>query len=359
MIETKPKSIVIYCFSGTGNALTASQWVADEAIKNEIQVTIHLIDHLIEVDKNEVEKADIIGFTYPTHGFNAPPIMLKFFFRFCKTKEKPVFFLNTRGGCKIWRLHVPGLSGWALLFPMLVMAIKGYKTVGVLPLDMPHSWISFFPPVNRAAKESIIKRCNKTVTGFTNIIINLKKSFRIKFWIWLPIDIPMLPIAFLYYYIGRFGLAKTLYPDYNCDNCRICEQNCPVGAIEIVNNKPFWKLTCESCMRCMNICPKKSIQSWVTRMALFLWVLLAWPYYDVIKYLTELISTGSFISHHAAYWIMLTIASILLIPLYRLLQYVLHWSYVNKIITYTSLTKLYGRYLAPGIKAVTFKKYGK
>jgi Pyruvate/2-oxoacid:ferredoxin oxidoreductase delta subunit len=147
-------------------------------------------------------------------------------------------------------------------------------------------------------------------------------------------DILVSWIVPLYIFVGRFFLAKTLFASYKCNNCRICEENCPVNAIEIRNGMPFWKYTCESCMRCMNICPRKAIQSWITRILL-------------ISYL--FISIGMTYTHLNEY-LLFAIISILIFPIYWLFIKLIHFKIINILFTYTSLTRYWKRYIALEIK---------
>lgn len=106
---------------------------------------------------------------------------------------------------------------------------------------------------------TIYSRCNKIVNNFTNQILNGKRKY--KALISLPIDIALLPISLLYYFIGRFFLAKTLIATDACNNCEKCIIQCPVEAVKMISDRPFWRYNCESCMRCVNACPKRAIET--------------------------------------------------------------------------------------------------
>lgn len=55
--------------------------------------------------------------------------------------------------------------------------------------------------------------------------------------------------------------TKHFYVENSCIGCGICEKNCPVKAIEIVDGKPVWiKKQCALCLRCLHHCPKFAIQ---------------------------------------------------------------------------------------------------
>jgi ferredoxin len=73
-----------------------------------------------------------------------------------------------------------------------------------------------------------------------------------------------LPIAFVYSWIGRFGLAAMYAADERCKACGNCERDCPAGAIVMrgtgARRRPRWLATCQGCNRCINLCPREAIQ---------------------------------------------------------------------------------------------------
>lgn len=333
-------NLIIYYFSGTGNALTAAKWIKKNGINSQMRVSLYSIEKIKgKIQIPESEGKTLIGFCYPTHGFFVPWIMLKFMIAFPKINNTDVFFLNTRGGAMLYKIFLPGLSGIAQWFPVFLFKFRGFGIKALLPLDMPVSWTSFCPPVNKAGINAIIKRCNKMVNKMCLRMFNGKTYFNYSIWISLPLDIALIPISFLYVLAGRFMLAKTLFSSYKCNNCRICELNCPVQAIVIKHNRPFWKYNCESCMRCMNICPQKSIQSWVTRISLIVYLLM-------VAGLT-IFSINKFI--------MLFIVSFSIFPIYWIISWLLKIKLLNAIFTFSSLTKYWKRYINPEVKISDFK----
>ena len=85
--KIKYDQLVIYYFSGTGNARNAAQWITDIADENGVKTHLINIDRFKSIDIPSLSRKTLVGFCSPTHGFNMPPIMLKFINKFPKTEN--------------------------------------------------------------------------------------------------------------------------------------------------------------------------------------------------------------------------------------------------------------------------------
>jgi len=340
------ESLTIFYFTGTGNALATAKWIAAVVDEQNIKTKIIKISPSLKVKKDDFDNKSLIGFCYPTHGFNAPPVVIDFCLHFPQLKNQ-IFILNTRAGMKLYKLFTPGLSGLAQLIPALILRTKGLKTVGYQPMDLPSNWISVHPGLRQKVVKSIFKRCKTKTQKFAEKVISGKKVY--KGLLSLPIDLLVSPISLGYYFYGRFVLSKTFIADSNCNNCRLCEKECPVGAIKMINNRPFWTFKCESCMHCMNNCPQKAIQS----PHLFI-IILIWLVFSVIPLLAinEFVKIYPVFSEYFSLFVDLFILFTglpIIFFSYRILHYLMRFRFFNWIITFTSLTKLkfWRRYFAP------------
>ncbi|MBT4339253.1 MAG: 4Fe-4S binding protein [Bacteroidetes bacterium] len=256
---TAYSNLLIYYLSGTGNAMQAAKWIAEDFGNSGIKSQVYSIDRNISSIK-PIAANTLLGFCFPTHGFSLAPYMLNFILKFPKcTNKTHVFLLNTRAGMKLSKLFLPGLSGLAQILPALILLLKGYKIRYMQPLDLPSNWISIHPGIKAKVVASIFERCRGIISRMSNRLLTGKRRYQ-AFWS-LPFDLAVAPISVLYYFIGRYGLAKTFYSTKDCNQCNLCIDLCPVQAISYKRNHPFWSYKCESCMRCMNICPERAIQT--------------------------------------------------------------------------------------------------
>jgi ferredoxin len=339
MIETN--KIVIFYFSGTGNARNVTHWIGDIASNHNVPIEIIDISKLKSRKEIKIEENSMIGFCSPTHGFNFPPIMFHFLLRFPKSKKNNAFIVNTRAGMKMGKFFLPGLSGLAQILSALILIIKGYKIKGMYPVDLPSNWISVHPGIKPSIVDSIYKRRKKQTEAFAHKILNNGNDYKgLKTII---IDLFIAPIAFLYYVVGRFILAKTFYASNDCTNCNICIQKCPVQAIKLVENRPFWTYKCESCMQCMNICPERAIETahgYVFAIYFFISSYLVVEIYKLlhINYFIDSIlpawSSGIF-----KFFIDAALLLSLYFAFYRIFHFLLRFRFFERIIVFTSLTK--------------------
>ena len=340
-IKEKYSKLIIYYFSGTGNARNVTYWIENIALKNKIKTQIIDISKLKRRKEISIPDKALIGFCCPTHGFNFSPIMFHFLLRFPRSKRNEVFIINTRAGLKAGKYFLPGLSGMAQYFSALILIVKGFKIIGMHPVDLPSNWISFHPGVKPKVVESIYQKRKRETDRFAFKIINGKKDLRgLKT---ILIDLLISPIACLYYIIGRFILAKSFYASKDCTKCNLCIQKCSIHAIKTVDNRPFWTYKCESCMQCMNICPERAIETahgYVFAIYYLITSFLIIKIYKLIQinpFLDNILS--EWLSDIFKFFIDSALIVLLFIAFYRIFHYLLRFRFFERVIVYTSLTK--------------------
>lgn len=327
------KKIIIYYFSGTGNAKNVALWFSQVASENGIESQIHNIAQIDRRSIDQPEPGALIVFVSPIHGFNYPPIMLNFLLHFPKGKNK-VVLMNTRAGMLIGKFITPGLTGIAFYLAALILFIKGFSIKAILPVDMPSNWISLHPGLNKRTVIYLHQRNKVRVETFARKVLNGKWHFKALIEAY---DLLLAPIALGYYVAGRFILAKTFYASSDCNNCDLCIKVCPVKAIVKIDDRPYWTFNCESCMKCMSNCPKKAIETGHGYVAAFVFlfstiILVAFYklfdlyFFPIENSIIRMAAESALSIGFIAIW-------------YRLIHWLLGFKSFERIIVYTSLTK--------------------
>jgi len=345
------KSTKIYYFTGTGNAKKAAEWIKDSFALAGREAGLYNIASCLTTEEMKVNESTLLGFCYPTHGFNAPPIVLRFLWQLPKTSKKTkVFLLNTRAGMKMSKLYTPGVNGLALMLPAIILRLKGYRIVGYRPLDMPSNWISVHPGLRQKVIKSIVKRCKYMTMRFADKLLAGKKVNRGLYD--LPIDILISPIAIGYYLYGRFILSKTFIATDDCNQCRICEKECPVDAISMRNGMPYWSYNCESCMHCMNACPQRAIETPHAYTALVWWLAFSLIPVLILKYLPNASDFTDLQSEAIYKLLQFVLGGLIIFGAYKVLHALMKFRAFNNLVAYTSLTRyaFWRRYKGPDVK---------
>jgi len=328
------KNLIIYYFTGTGNSQNVASWVSSVAEKHKINSSLINIACIDRLNIPTPPEDALVVFISPIHGFNYPPVMLNFIARFPKGRNH-VVLMNTRAGMRIGKVVTPGLTGIAFYLSAFLLYLKGYRTKGMIPVDLPSNWISLHPGLTEGTVKYLHERNKERVINHAEKFLSGKNDYRALREI--VQDIAVTPISAGYYFIGRFFLAKTFYTSGDCNNCDICIKNCPVKAIVKRDNRPYWTFRCESCMRCMSNCPKRSIETahgFVVAFLLFNSLLLTPLFY---KYTSRLFTLNSSILRFLVEY---TILFLSLALLYRIAHYLIRFRVFEQLMVFTSLTKI-------------------
>jgi len=159
----------------------------------------------------------------------------------------------------------------------------------------------------------------------------------------------LLPLSLIYLLFVRFFLAKLFFASDQCTGCGLCARSCPKKAIKMIGRKkprPYWKFTCESCMRCMGYCPNRAIEaSHLFAGILIILITTQLPYHflnDLIVLLKLDMGYHVFntIIEYLCYLFTLSFA-------YLLFSYLIRISIINKLFANITYTHYYRRYHEP------------
>jgi ferredoxin len=350
------KRLVLYYLSGTGNALKAARWF------EELAKTRGMAAEVIPIDRFKRPVAPppggaLVGFLFPTHGFCLPWYMLKFMLAFPRGRNH-LFCLNTYAGTTLGRFPLPGLSGLALILPAIVLALKGYRVRGLVSLNLPSNWISLHPGLTEHAVSILAEHCRKKTGRYAAALFSGRRAYQ--GLISLPFDLAVSPIAIGYLLVGHFWLAKMYMANSDCDGCAVCSNNCPINALVMKNGRPYWTFHCESCMRCINICPKKPIQVTYVFTAVSAYLLYGLLFPAIVVIMARYNETAASVIKSKSYgfgyiraWVILSIMFLLYRLVLRLTRFK-PFDFIFARLTPTSF-RFWRRYLAPGIGVKDFR----
>ncbi|HLP17145.1 MAG TPA: EFR1 family ferrodoxin [Bacteroidota bacterium] len=328
-----PQSLLIYYFSGTGNSRNVARWFADEASNRQIPSRLVNIARTDRMSIPPPDPGALVAFVSPIHGFNYAPVMMYFIMRFPRVRNA-VCLLNTRAGMRIGRWVTPGLTGVAFYLASIVLMLKGYSIRAMVPVDLPSNWLSLHPGLNERTVRYLHERNREKVARFAQKIFSGRRVYTALRDI--VQDALIAPISLGYYCIGRFVFAKTFYASAACDRCDVCIKNCPVKAIRVVDDRPYWTLKCESCMRCMCTCPRRAIETGHGFIACVS-AAYALVMYGISGIVMELLPAAlhiealGFVARNFLFFLILAAA-------YRLVHYSMRVPFIGRVMVWTSLT---------------------
>jgi Pyruvate/2-oxoacid:ferredoxin oxidoreductase delta subunit len=261
--------LTCYFLSGTGNSFRAARWLAEAAEAQGATTDVVPIERAHPRCDLQPGPQQLVGIYHPAHGLMPPWSMIKFLLRMPMGRGAHAAVLCTRGGIRVGRLVLPGAAGLGVFFPLLVLALKGYRVRGGLGIDMPINTINLHWGLRSSNVEFIKAWGRRRHERFAAAILAGGRFWRPLNLIWeflwpavLLWFVPIFPIVYLL--IGRTAMAKMMFADTRCNGCGLCAKYCPNQAIVMKGAKPrfpFWTHRCEACMRCMGYCRPHAVEA--------------------------------------------------------------------------------------------------
>lgn len=339
----------IYFTTGTGNSFRVAGWLAGELGRRRIPASISMIE-TAEPGREISGRGDLVAIVTPTHGFAMPWSMLKFLVRMPRRSGAAAIVIACRAGLKWGRVYPPGIAGSALFLTALILFLYGYRVRGTASFDMPSNWFSLHPIQKERNLRALCERARRRLTLFLEPILAGGSHW----WTWNNLwefcwALALAPISALYLTVGRFFLAKLFFANPACDGCGICARYCPVHAITMTGaaqQRPFWRYSCESCMRCSAVCPRRAVEaghSW----GVILYFLTSVP---MGAYVLNLLADSVPVLPEGG-WIRLALNMVWMFAAmflaYRGFHKLMSIRAVNRLFTVSTLTHYWGRYREP------------
>jgi ferredoxin len=337
---------VVYFYSGTGNSLRVAEWMAETIQESGTSVQIIPFNHANL--EGEISPDTILGITTPTHGFTAPWSMIQFALRFPRGTWQPLFIAATRAGIRVLNFTMPGMMGSAAYLLALILSLKGYRVVGVRGLDMPSNWLALHPGLPPQHVEIISHETEKTTKQWMSEMLAGKTSLH--GWLELALGILLFPLSMGYLIMGRLFLSKLFFASEKCTGCGQCAAHCPVKAIKMKNERPYWTFSCESCMRCMGYCPTRAIEASHPLAVIVLWIFTLpaamWGQQQLVQALSR---AGAM----QARWWSLPVEYLfklaVIAALFEIFQQLARNRVLNRLFSLATLTHYYRRYHQPAV----------
>jgi ferredoxin len=267
-------TLTIYYFSGTGNSLAVARELAD-------RTGAQLRSIPASIGRESVPgAAGAMGLVFPVYHKGIPLILKRFVDGMEGLEGKYTFAACTCG-------DTPGLAMRDLR--RLVRSRGGELSAG-FGVRMPYNYVTPSPGLRRffssfrlreipvetqgalfaAARrrtESIAAHINARRSGIfettsdvlTLLADRLGLPETLGKWAWPRIAGVKEPTE-LSFLESRQLMDQAFRADQRCTGCAICARVCPVGNIDIVQDRPVWQHRCEQCFACLHWCPEEAIQ---------------------------------------------------------------------------------------------------
>ena len=237
---------MIFYFSATGNCKYVASEIAKEIGEEIVSITDCINKNIYKFKLKNNEK---IGFVTPTYFWGLPTIVCDFFDRFeleLENSYKPYIFHVTTFGSS---------SGQTNNIVMNYLDKKKLILNGKFAVLMPDTWTPIFDLSDKVKVDKINQNAEEQITIIKK---QIKENQNGDFG---KLKVPKILVKLFYSLYESFRKTKKFKVEDSCIGCKICAKNCPIGAIEIQNQKPVWvKDKCVLCLGCLHHCPKFSIQ---------------------------------------------------------------------------------------------------
>ena len=233
---------MIFCFSGTGNSLYAAKRIAESTDDKIMEICE---DNINDTEYN-LENGERLGFIMPTYWGSMPKIAEKFIrnLKFNNVTNNYVYVVGTYGinECNIVKDVTKLLRS------------KGIIVKGGFAVKMVDNYVVAYDIADKEKQQSILNDAEKEITEAVKCI-NDRKSFIKENKSFLSF---VSPVSYKLY--KTIDHTKKFYADDKCVGCSMCEKNCPCNVITVSDGKVTWDGDCSFCLKCINTCPKESIQ---------------------------------------------------------------------------------------------------
>lgn len=227
---------IIYCFSGSGNSLSAALHIAKKLGSTDI-ISLRTLPDMLDATA-----AERVGFIFPCYFGGLPGRTEEYISRIKINPSAYTFGVVTCGA----------YGGFGLGKISEMFRLDYWETV-----RYPDSAIWLIPPdlpITGKSMEAVLAAAEAKVNAIGEEVLAKEKTAKS----------PRLsqPLAHLADRLQKNGVkkkAKLLESTDRCVSCGLCFDICPQGNIEIRNGMPLFGDNCIQCLSCLQYCPQQAI----------------------------------------------------------------------------------------------------
>ncbi|MCR3956505.1 MAG: EFR1 family ferrodoxin [Gudongella sp.] len=237
---------MIFYFTGTGNSLYAANTLGS-ALGEEVKSIPEYISS--NHGKITIGKGEVLGLVFPVYYYSLPTVVEDFLENLHIDMEEGArsFILATCGAT----------TGDSTNIAKNHFRNKGIHADFVFALEMPDNYVLLYDVQIGEKQDRILKSSRDSLDRMVQLIEEDKRGEYNE--IKGPMPGMMTMIAGALYRRGR--RTQKFHVADSCTSCNLCEEICPVDAIEIREGKPVWvKERCVHCLACIHRCPVSAIQ---------------------------------------------------------------------------------------------------
>ncbi len=147
--------------------------------------------------------------------------------------------------------------GWSLVEGSRILGGRGFDARYMDIIGMPNNWSPFSEVPGPEEAASILAKGEAAAVAATSAFMSGERHSRaLSLGKFGTIGSALIRHAFR---LGVKRLWAHFKTDGTCDSCGLCAGSCPTGSLGMREGRPSWSAGCEQCMRCYNLCPKRSI----------------------------------------------------------------------------------------------------
>lgn len=137
-----------------------------------------------------------------------------------------------------------------------ILAGRGLDARAAFAIKMPNNYTPFGGAAPEEKQNQMFQKAGERLPEIVQTINDPARraweggSFLARFWVFA--NTWMIKLG--------AGEDRHFHSDENCDGCGLCARICPVKNIEMRSGRPVWLGHSEQCFRCLQYCPRESIQ---------------------------------------------------------------------------------------------------